>query len=73
MIMRIGTAVVLAAIVGFLLAVVLGPLLVMMKIDIIVFFGKILTEWGWIIGVLVGLWSFFAGGWSLPNPFRPKA
>jgi len=73
MISRIGAAVVLAAVVGFLLAIVLGPILIMLKIDIIVFFGKILVEWGWIIGVLVGLYSFFAGGISLPNPFRPKA
>lgn len=73
MLVRIGQAVLIAAVVGFLLAVVLGPLLVTLKIPIIVFFGRILAEWGWVIGVAAGLWAFFFGsGFSWPLGGGPK-
>lgn len=55
-------AVLVAAVVGFLLVVVLGPILSMLKVPIVVFFGGILVSWGWAIGVVVGLFYFFGHG-----------
>ncbi len=55
-------AVLVAAVVGFLLVVVLGPVLNMLKVPIAVFIGGILVAWGWAIGVVVGLFWFFEHG-----------
>lgn len=62
MIEAIIIAVLIAAVVGFLLVVVLGPILQMLKVPIVVFIGGILIAWGWAIGVVVGLFYFFDHG-----------
>lgn len=71
---RLVLALVVAIVVGFVLAVVLGPLLVtqMAKIPIAVFVGGILVTWGWLLGILAGLWHFFAGnGWPIVRRSPP--
>lgn len=55
-------ALLVMVVVGFLLAIVLGPLLVTLKAPPAVFVGDIFVNWGWPIGVFVGLWYYFTGG-----------
>lgn len=54
-------AVVIAVIVGIVLVGLLGPVLVTVKVPIAVTIGDFLTAWGFVIGVLAGLWYYFAG------------
>ena len=62
MLSRIVQAVIVAAVVGFLLVVILGPVLAMLQVPIAVFLGGVLVQWGWAIGIVCGLWFFFSGG-----------
>lgn len=62
LISRIVLAVVVAMVVGFLLAVVIGPLLLLLHTPPTSFVGGILVDWGWPIGVVAGIWWFFSGG-----------
>ena len=67
--LRIGIlAVVIAAVVGLLLTGLLGPILVAMAIPIVATVCGFLAMWGWVLGILAGLWFFFknAPGISLP-------
>jgi uncharacterized membrane protein YvlD (DUF360 family) len=65
MISRLVLAVVVAVVVG-LVCILLGTILVTLKVPIAVTIGDFLAAWGWVIGVLAGLWFFFTGG-TLPG------
>jgi hypothetical protein len=52
---------VIVAIVVTLCCIFLGDVLVTLKVDIAVTVGQFLKAWGGVIGVLAGLWYFFAG------------
>jgi hypothetical protein len=54
-------AVIIAAFVGLILIFV-GRVLKTLSIPIAVTAGGFLEQFGWAIGVLVGLWYFFSGG-----------
>lgn len=73
MIWRIVQAVIVAVVVGFLLVVLLGPIITMLQVPIAVFVGGVFVQWGWAMGIVAGLWFFFAGGslsgwWRGPPP-----
>jgi len=55
-------AIVVAVVVGFLLAVVLPELLKILKAEIAVRMAGIFASWGWALGVAAGIWFFFTGG-----------
>lgn len=59
---RIVVAIIIAVIVGLLLVGLLGPVLVSLKVPIAVTVGSFFVDWGWVIGVLCGLWHFFTNG-----------
>jgi hypothetical protein len=61
MIARIVIAVVVAVIVGLLLVALLGPILVGLAVPIAVTVGRFFVKYGWVLGVLAGLWYFFLG------------
>lgn len=66
--------VILAIVVGaiaWLLCMFIGGLLATLAIPPIVFVGHFLKDWGYVIGVLVGLWFFFAGGGFTWPPRTP--
>ena len=65
MLTRIIQAVIVAAAVG-LGCLFLGMLLASLGIPITDAVAAFLTTWGWVIGVLAGLWYFFGGG-SFPR------
>lgn len=74
MIGRIVLAIVVAVIVGIVLIGLLGPILVSIKVPIAVTVGHFFVDWGFVIGVLAGLWFFFSGGsFGLPHFGGPKA
>lgn len=60
MIGRVVLAVVVAVVVG-LLCILLGGILVTLQVPIAVTVGGFLVQWGWVLGVLAGLWYFFRG------------
>ena len=61
MIARLVLALVVAIVVG-LVCILLGSILDTLKVDIAITVGGFLKTWGWVIGVLAGLWYFFTGG-----------
>ncbi len=61
MIGRLVLALVVAIVVG-LVCILLGSILGTLKVDIATTVGGFLKTWGWVIGVLAGLWYFFTGG-----------
>jgi hypothetical protein len=54
-------AVIIAVVVGIVLVGLLGPVLVTIKVPIAVAVGNFCEDWGFVIGVLAGLWYYFAG------------
>ena len=58
---KIILAVVIAVVVGIVLVGLLGPILITVKVPIAVTIGDFLEAWGFVIGVLAGLWYYFAG------------
>ncbi len=66
MIARLALAVVVAVVVT-LACMLLGAILGSLGISIAVTIGDFLKQWGAVIGVLAGIWYFFAGG---SFPFR---
>lgn len=62
MIARLVLALVVAIVVGLGLSALLGPILVSLAVPIAVVIGDFFIKWGWVLGVLAGLWYFFAGG-----------
>lgn len=65
MIARLVLAVVVAMVVG-LGCILLGSILAGLGVPIAKTVGGFLTQWGWVLGVLAGLWYFFSGG-TFPN------
>lgn len=61
MIARLCLAVVVAVAVGIGLVALLGPILVTLKAPVAVTVGDFFTGYGWVIGVLCGIWFFFMG------------
>jgi hypothetical protein len=61
MLARLVLAVVVAVVVG-LACILLGTILATLKVPIAVTVGDFLAAWGWVLGVLAGLWFFFTGG-----------
>lgn len=67
MLNRLVLAVVVAVVVG-LVCILLGSVLVTLKVPIALTIGGFLAAWGWVLGVLAGLWYFFGGGsFNLPK------
>ena len=62
MIQRIVLALVVAVVVGLVLVALLGPILVGLTVPIAITVGNFFVAYGWVIGVLCGLWFYFAGG-----------
>jgi peptidoglycan/LPS O-acetylase OafA/YrhL len=68
MVTRIVLAVVIAVAIGIILVALLGPVIAGLDVPIAKTIGHFFEAWGFIIGVLAGLWYFFAGGGiSLPG------
>ena len=65
LITRLVLAVIVAVVVG-LVCMLLGAVLSTLRVPIAVTIGDFLAAWGWVIGVLAGLWYFFTGG-GLPS------
>jgi hypothetical protein len=62
MIVEIILAVIVAAVIGLVLAGLLGPVLKSVDIPIVAVLGDFFVRYGWALGILAGLWFFFAGG-----------
>lgn len=58
---RVIQALLVAVVVG-LICILLGGVLVTLKVPIAVTVGGFMQEWGWVIGVVAGLWFYFGGG-----------
>lgn len=71
MITRIVLAVVVAVVVGILLTGLLGPILIDLRAPIAETVGQFFRQWGFVIGLLAGLWYFFSGG-SITFPSKPQ-
>ena len=69
-IQRIILAVVVAVVLGIVLVGLLGPVLISVKVPIAVTVGQFFLDWGFVIGVLAGLWYYASGG---SFGFGPKA
>jgi hypothetical protein len=54
-------AVIIAVVVGLICVALLGPILVSVGVPIAVVVGSFFEVWGWVLGVLAGLWFFFRG------------
>ncbi len=67
MIARVVLAVVIAVVVGIVLTALLGPILDTLKVPIATTIGEFFVAWGFVIGVLCGLWYFFSGGFTFPR------
>jgi uncharacterized membrane protein YvlD (DUF360 family) len=61
MLQRLVLALVVAVVVG-LVCILLGSVLETLKVPIAETVGGFIYSWGWVIGVLAGLWYFFGGG-----------
>ena len=61
MLSRLILAVVVAVVVG-LACILLGSILGSLGIPITDTIGSFLVKWGWVLGILAGLWHFFSGG-----------
>lgn len=68
MIGRLVLAVVVAVVVG-LVCLLVGGLLGTINVPVAHTVGGFLQTWGWVLGLLAGLWYFFGGG-SFPG-LRP--
>ena len=67
MIQKIVIAILVAVIVG-LLCIFLGTVLGSINAPITEAIAGFLKTWGWAIGVIAGLWYFFAGGLPSRTP-----
>lgn len=54
-------AVVIAVVVGIVLVGLLGPILDGLKVPIAETVGRFFIAWGFVLGVLAGLWFYFKG------------
>jgi hypothetical protein len=62
MIELIVLAVIIAVAVGLLLVGLLGPILSSLNVPVATTVGGFFSQYGWVIGVLAGLWYFFSNG-----------
>jgi hypothetical protein len=62
MIARLVLALVVFIVVGLALTALLGPILIWLGVPVATIIGEFFVKWGWVLGVLAGLWYFFAGG-----------
>lgn len=53
---------VVVAVIVTLACILLGGILVALKVDIAITIGEFLKDYAGVLGVLAGLWHFFAGG-----------
>lgn len=60
-------AAVVVAVVVTLVCILLGAILITLKVDVAITVGNFLKQYGAVLGVLAGLWYYFAGGFSLPQ------
>lgn len=67
MIARVVLSVVVAVVVGIVLVALLGPILDTLKVPIATTIGNFFIAYGYVIGVLCGLWYFFSGGFDFPR------
>jgi hypothetical protein len=58
---------VIVAVVVTLACILLGAVLITLKVDIAVTVGEWLKQYGGVLGVLSGLWYFFAGSSIWPK------
>ena len=66
MITRLIAAVVVAVLVGIVLVYLAGPILVSLAVPIAVTVGNFFIKWGFLLGVLAGIWYFVSGtSWPL--------
>ncbi len=70
MIGRLVLAVVVAVLVGLVCIFLLGPLLVTLPAPVAIIAGGFLIQWGWVLGLLAGLWYYFSGAPLPPMPWR---
>jgi hypothetical protein len=68
MIARVVLSVVVAVVVGLLL-VLLGHILDTITVPIAVTIGDFCIQWGFVLGVLAGIWYFFSRSASHPGSF----
>lgn len=54
-------AVVVAVVVGLVLVGLLGPILVALAVPPAVVVGEFFVRYGWVLGILAGLWFYFSG------------
>lgn len=54
-------ALVIAVVVGIVCVALLGPIIGSLAVPIAAVIGGFLVTWGWVRGVLAGLWYYFAG------------
>jgi len=59
---KIIVAVLIAVIVGIVLVGLLGPVLISIEVPIAVTVGKFFVNWGFVLGLVAGLWYYFTGG-----------
>lgn len=62
MIRRLVLAVVVAIAVA-LVALLVGMVLVAISVPVLATIGMFLKAWCWVIGLLAGVWHYFAGSW----------
>lgn len=55
-------AVIIAVVVGIVLTALLGPVLIGLKVPIATEVGQFFVSWGFVLGVVAGLWYYFKGG-----------
>jgi hypothetical protein len=67
MLSRLILSVVVAVVVG-LVCLLAGAILDSLGIPITSTIGAFLTRWGWVLGILAGLWWFFTGRTGITFP-----
>lgn len=58
---RLILAVLVAVIVGLVLSALLGPILITLNVPIAETLGRFLREWGFVLGVICGIWYYLTG------------
>lgn len=58
---RLIIAVIVAVVTGIVLAALLGPILLTLNVPIAETIGKFFLAWGFILGVIAGIWYYFTG------------
>lgn len=72
MIARLVLALVVAIVVGLMLVGLLGPILISLHVPIAETIGGFFVAYGWVVGILFGLWFYFAGGTLFSRGVPPR-